>query len=82
MGEKTIVDIGAVKARYVELERQLLPLLGRHPDGCGRVIDNALEYRAAILGLTAELEDFRAFKAWLRLQPAAGSIAEIWPDLT
>jgi hypothetical protein len=79
---KSTIDLEAVKARYAELEQQLSSLLGRHPDGYGRAIDDALEYRAGLLGLTAELNEFRTLKRLLCLQPTAGSLAEIWPDLT
>lgn len=82
MDEKPVIDMDAVKSRYEGLERQLSPLLGSSPDGYGREIDGALEYRAAVLGLGAELEEFRALKARLCLQPVAGSLAGIWPDLT
>jgi len=75
------LDLGAVKVRFRELERQLLPLLERHPPGYGRAIDDALETGAGLLGFTAELEEFRALKALLT-EPAVGSAEQIWPGLT
>jgi len=82
MDDKAAPDLDAVKSRYRALENILSVLLARHPDGHGSAIDNALEHRAAVRGLSAELREFRALKALLAHHPAAGALDDIWPDLT